>query len=197
MFDVIKDGIKGTQMPAFPLPEVQIWKLVSFVRSLNASAIYQEVPGDATAGEALFYGSGKCSGCHMIRGRGGPIGPDLSNIGANRSVEKIERAISDPSALIEPGFTAVSAVTLDGRRISGVAKNNSNYSIQIMDNEGNFHLFLKTELKELTHHKKSLMPTPALSETEMQNVLAFLSRQSMEAPAEASKKFEHGKEKEP
>jgi len=194
MFDVIKDGIKGTQMPAFPLPEVQIWQLVSFVRSLNASAIYQDVPGDATAGEGLFFGGGKCSECHMIRGRGGPIGPDLSNIGANRSVEKIERAIKDPSALIEPGFTAVSAVTLDGRRISGVAKNNSNYSIQIMDNEGNFHLLLKKELKELTHYKKSLMPAPTLSEKELQNLLAFLSRQSTEAPAEASKKFEHGKE---
>jgi len=194
VFDAIKDGIKGTQMPAFPLPELQIWQLVSFVRSLNASAIYQEVPGDATAGEALFFGSGTCSGCHMIRGRGGPIGPDLSNIGANRSIEKIERAIKDPNALIEPGFTAVSAVTLDGRRISGVAKNNSNYSIQIMDNEGNFHFLLKKELKELTHYKKSLMPTPTLSETEMQNLLAFLSRQSTEAPADASKKFEHGKE---
>jgi cytochrome c oxidase cbb3-type subunit III len=197
MFDVIKDGIKGTQMPAFPLPDAQIWQLVSFVRSLNASAIYQEVPGEATAGEALFFGSAKCSECHMIRGRGGPIGPDLSNIGATRSVEKIERAIKDPSALIEPGFTSVSAVTLDGRRISGVAKNNSNYSIQIMDNQGNFHFFLKKELKELTHYKKSLMPTPILSETEMQNLLAFLSRQSTEAPAEASKKFEHGKEREP
>ena len=48
-----------------------------------------------------------------------------------------------------------------------------------------------------THLKRSLMPTPTLSETEMQNLLAFLSRQSTEAPAEASKKFEHGKEKEP
>ena len=197
MFDVIKEGVKGTQMPPFDLPDTQIWQLVSFIRSLNASAIDQEAPGDVAAGEALFFGSAKCSQCHMVRGRGGLIGPDLSNIGASRSLGKIEQAIKDPSALIEDGFTAVSAVTLDGRRISGVAKNNSNYSIQIMDTDGNFHLFIKNELKELTHHKKSLMPTPSLSETEMQNLLAFLSRQSMEAPPEGAKKFEHGKEKEP
>lgn len=197
MFEIIKEGVRGTQMPPSSLVDEQIWQLVSFIRSLNAGAIDQDVAGDAAAGEALFFGAANCSRCHMIRGRGGLIGPDLSNIGASRSLAKLRRAIEDPDATVEPGFQRVSAVTLDGQRISGVAKNHSNYSIQIQDLEGKFHLLLKRNLKELVHHRNSLMPKPSLSEAEMQNLLAFLSRQSTESPEERVKRVEHGKEVKP
>jgi cytochrome c oxidase cbb3-type subunit 3 len=197
MFEVIKEGVTGTQMPPSSLTDEQIWQLVSFIRSLNAGAIDQDVPGDVSMGEALFFGGAKCSDCHMIRGRGGLTGPDLSNAGANRSLDKLRRSVEDPDATIEPGFQQVSAITLDGRKISGVVKNNSNYSVQIQDARGNFHLLLKRDLKELMHHKNSLMPRPSLSGIEMQNLLAFLSRQSMETPAERAKRLEHGKEAQP
>ena len=197
VFDVIKEGIKGTQMPPFSLPDTEIWQLVSFIRSVNATAIDEDVPGDVAAGKALFLGSGKCSGCHMVRGQGGLIGPDLSNLGVERSAKKIEEALKDPSATITPGFAWVSVVTRDGRSISGVAKNNSNHSIQILDLEGNFDFFLKKDLKEVVHHKKSLMPKPSLSDRELQDLVAFLSRQSMAPPVEPVKKIEHGKENAP
>jgi len=83
------------------------------------------------------------------------------------------------------------------RRISGAAKNNSNYSIQILDAQGKFHFLLKKDLKALTHHKSSLMPTTSLSVSDKQNLLAFLSRQSLETPAERTRRIEHGKEIEP
>ena len=197
MFEIIREGVAGTQMPPSSLSETQIWQLVSFIRSLNLSAVEQDVPGDTAAGEALFFANGHCSSCHMIRGRGGLLGPDLSDVGARRSADKLRKSIEAPDALIEPGYASVEAVTLDGRHISGAAKNNSNYSIQIQDAQGNFHLLLKRDLKSLTHRKSSLMPTPSLSESEKQNLLAFLSRQSMETPAERARRIEHGKEKEP
>jgi len=197
MFEIIKEGVAGTQMPPSSLSDSQIWQMVSFIRSLNLSAVEQEVAGDAAAGEMLFFAGGQCSGCHMIRGRGGLMGPDLSDAGARRSVEKLRKAIETPDALIEPGYAKVEAVTQDGRRIAGAAKNNSNYSIQILDAQGKFHFLLKRDLKSLTHHKNSLMPTPSLSESEKQNLLAYLSRQSLETPAERARRIEHGKEIEP
>jgi len=196
IFDIIKLGVPGSVMPPSALEDTQLWQLVSFVRSLNASAIEQNVPGDATVGESLFFGVKKCSQCHMIRGRGGLIGPDLSTIGASRSVEKIAEAIKDPNSVIEAGFSAVTVVTHDGRRISGVAKNNSNFSIQILDPTGTFHLLLKKDLVEVIYHRNSLMPVANLSEAELQDLLAFLSRQTLGVPAEKVKKIEHGKEKE-
>ena len=197
MFEVIKEGVAGTQMPPSSLSDAQIWQLVSFIRSLNLSAVEQDVPGDAAAGETLFLSGGQCSGCHMIRGRGGLMGPDLSDVGARRSVDKLRKSIETPDAFIEPGYAKVEAVTQDGRRISGAAKNNSNHSIQILDAQGKFHFLLKKDLKSLTHYKRSLMPTPSLSESEKQHLLAFLSRQSLETPAERARRIEHGKEIEP
>jgi len=197
MFEVIKEGVAGTQMPPSSLSDAQIWQLVSFIRSLNLSAVEQDVPGDAAAGETLFLSGGQCSGCHMIRGRGGLMGPDLSDVGARRSVDKLRKSIETPDAFIEPGYAKVEAVTQDGRRISGAAKNNSNHSIQILDAQGKFHFLLKKNLKSLTHYKSSLMPTPSLSESEKQHLLAFLSRQSLETPAERARRIEHGKEIEP
>jgi cytochrome c oxidase cbb3-type subunit 3 len=194
MFNIIKEGVAGTQMPPFSSPDEQIWRLVSFIRSLNASAVDQEVPGNSAVGESLFYG--KCSECHMIRGRGGLMGPDLSNVGARRSLEKIRQAIREPDAFIEPGYAHVSVVTQAGQRISGTAKNNSNYSIQIQDAQGKFHFLSKRNLREVVHHSGSLMPKLSLSDVELQNLLAFLSRQSL-APPETAEKIEPGKEAEP
>lgn len=196
MFEIIKEGVVGTQMPPSSLSDPQIWQLVSFIRSLNASAFDQDVPGDVAAGESYFLASNKCSQCHMIRGRGGLLGPDLSNVGSRRSLEKIRKSIEEPDAFVEPGYARISAVTLSGRRISGTAKNNSNYSIQLQDAQGKFHFLLKRDLKELIHHSGSLMPKVSLSDAELQNLLAFLSRQSL-APSESEAKVEHGKENEP
>lgn len=197
MFETIKQGVQGTPMPPFSLPDAQIWQLVSFVRNLNATAIDQDVPGDNATGETLFFGTAGCSMCHMIRGRGGLLGPDLSNIAFSRSVEAIQESIRTPSALIEPGYAGISVVTLGGQRISGILKNESNYSVQIQDAQGNFHLFLKRELKELVRRRKSLMPDPSLSEGELQNLLAFLGRQSLDVSAQEAKKTMHGKQVDP
>jgi mono/diheme cytochrome c family protein len=93
LFDAIKHGIKGTMMPSSPLPEADVWKMVAYIRSLRATAIDNVVPGDVRVGEAVFNGKGGCAGCHMIRGRGGLIGPDLSNIAAERKVEDLREAL--------------------------------------------------------------------------------------------------------
>jgi len=197
MFETIQLGVQGTPMPPFSLPDAQIWQLVSFIRNLNATAIDQEVTGDGAAGEALFFGSAQCSGCHMIRGRGGLLGPDLSNLASSRTVEAIQESLKAPSAFIEPGYAGVAAVTSYGQRASGILKNESNYSIQIQDSQGSFHSFLKSELKELIRRKKSLMPAPSLSEPELQDLLAFLSRQSLDASAQEATKIMHGKQVQP
>jgi cytochrome c oxidase cbb3-type subunit 3 len=197
MFDTIKQGVQGTPMPPFSLPDTQIWQLVSFVRNLNATAIDQDASGDSATGETLFFGTASCSMCHMIRGRGGLLGPDLSDIASTRSLDAIQESIKAPSALIEPGYAGVSVVTLNDQRVSGILKNESNYSIQIQDAEGNLHLFLKGDLKELVRRRKSLMPTPSLSERELEDLLAFLSRQSLDLPAQKDRKTTHGKQVDP
>lgn len=45
-----------------------------------------------------------CVACHVFRGEGGPIGPELTRIGASRTVEVLREAILRPDATIAEGF---------------------------------------------------------------------------------------------
>ena len=186
LFAAIQKGVPGTDMPPFPLPDEQIWQLVAFTRSLVASAYEMDVPGDPGAGGAVFFGKGACSNCHMIRGRGGFLGPDLTIAGVSNTLAQLREAFLDPNLRTAEGYRAVTVATTEGNSISGVARNNSNYSIQIIDKDGKLHLLAKQNLRSIEFPRKSWMPddyADRLSEDDVQNVLAFLSRQATRPPA--------------
>src|SRR5690348_78225 len=88
IFDTVKNGIPGTIMPASGLPDTDAWKITAFIRNVRATASDLVVPGNPENGMKVFTGAGGCSRCHMIRGRGGLIGPDLSSVGAQLSLNK-------------------------------------------------------------------------------------------------------------
>ncbi len=182
LFHSIRAGIPGTDMPPFNFPDDQIRLLVSFVRSLSAPAIDSNPPGDARAGREIFFGKGACSGCHMIRGEGGFPGPDLSEIGSTRTIAQLRQSLLQPNTRPQAEFRAVTAVTRDGRQIQGVARSATNYSLAILDSKGALHLLSTADLQKVTYQPKSLMPddySRRLTAPEIENVLAFLSAQSM------------------
>lgn len=190
VYKTVKDGVKGADMPPANVPEDQIWQLVAFVRSLTAPAIETPAPGDPRAGEELFWGKAGCAGCHSIRARGGRLGPDLSNVGAQRPLEQIREAILDPAAAGAVGYAAVKVTRLDGRTVEGVARDRTNYAIVIQDAQGRLHRLLTSELKEINLSKRSPMPNDykkRLSRDEIDNLVAYLSRQSVRPPEEFAK----------
>lgn len=183
LFGFIKNGVKGTAMPAFALPDDQIWEMAAFVRSLNAPAISVPVPGDAAAGEAVFFGKGGCAGCHTVLGRGGHLGPDLSNIGATRRLGEIREAILNPKAEATPGYRPVLLEVSKGERLRGVARHQSNWSLQVLDERGNLHLLHGAEMEKAQFQSRSWMPAAHLQPDEMQNLLAYLSRRTVRGGA--------------
>lgn len=191
ILQVIRSGVRGTEMIAFQLSHQELMDLVVFVRSLNAAAIEQDVRGDVLAGQRLFWGKAGCSSCHMIAGRGGLLGPDLSNVGGELSIEKLSAAIRQPHLVIHPGYRRVQLVMLDGRKIDGLVKNESTYSIQIIDLDANFHFFSKNELQTIVFYKESLMPACDLPENDLGDLVAFLSRQVSGAISEPPAKAKH------
>lgn len=185
LFGAIKNGIPGSDMPPSPLPDDQIWQLAAFVRNLSAPAYHQQVEGDAAAGKQVYYAKGKCNNCHMIRGEGGFLGPDLTNIGMTANLTSLREGVFDPNKRTTEGFRPVAVTTKSGETIRGVAKNNSNYSIQMLDNKGKLHLFEKRDLTSVEFQEKSWMPAnyaERLSEKEQQDLLAFLARQAVRTP---------------
>lgn len=181
LFQAIKTGVPGSDMPAFPIGDAKIWSIVSYLRSLSAPAMVSHVPGDAEAGRATFFGKGQCSNCHMIRGQGGVLGPDLSNAGATRTVKQLRLSVQVPDERIAEGFSGAKVTLKSGATVSGIVKNSNNYSLQVLDAKGGLHLLDANEVRTVEPAPASLMPQVAakLTPGEFQDLLAFLSRQSL------------------
>lgn len=181
IFDTIKNGIHGTAMPSFSsLPDDDIWRIVVYIRNLRGTAIDSNVSGNVEKGAAIFSGKGGCQNCHMIRGKGGTIGPDLSSIGGLVTLKRIQEVLTQDTA-IPLGYRPVKVTTQNGEVVDGVARNEDGFSIQILDQQNKLHLYEKNELKEIIYGKKSLMPhnyDKVLTAGEFQDLLAMLSRQA-------------------
>jgi cytochrome c oxidase cbb3-type subunit 3 len=190
LFQTIQKGIPGTDMPGTNLPDDQIWQVAAFVKALSAPAIESKPLGDAAAGETIFWGKAGCSNCHRVLGRGGMLGPDLSNIGASRPVDQIREALLDPDADGFRGYQGVTAITKDGRTIEGVARTRTNYAVVILDKTGNLHALRTGDLRDLKFAQHSPMPSykQRLSPEELTNVIAYLSRLSVRPYTETAGK---------
>ena len=82
-------------------------------------------------------------------GEGGRVGPALDRIASRRAPEFLMESILQPSKDIAPEFEAVAVATKDGRVITGLRINETNFSIQLREENGRFHSFLKRDLEEV------------------------------------------------
>jgi cytochrome c oxidase cbb3-type subunit 3 len=190
LFATISRGVPGTEMPARGnLSDDEIWMVIAYLRTLAATGPPAAERGDARRGEQLFWGreAGNCGQCHMVDGRGGRIGPNLSRIGASRSVAALEREIRQPGEVIPVGFETVTVVTRDGRRIRGVRKNEDAFSIQMMTGSEEILSFFKRDLTSVTPEPQSLMPAyppERLSDDDLRDLVRYLRSLKGQAPSQ-------------
>lgn len=194
IFGAIKNGIPATGMPpATEFSDQDIWKMTAYIQALRGTAIDAPTPGDASAGETVFWGKADCGKCHTVRGKGGIIGPELSALADLRKTASIVDALTNeryrvygdggaiPRKLEPPNDYAVVRVTLaDGKVIRGVVKNENSVSMQILGaDDSRLHLLDRTKLKDIQYEKRSLMPRDyktRLTEQEFQDLMAYLTR---------------------
>jgi cytochrome c oxidase cbb3-type subunit III len=194
LFRTISQGVPGTAMPAngntgqgIGMTDEEIWQVITYLRSVQVKAPAQAT-GNAAHGKELFYGDANCSGCHMVEGKGGRLGPDLTGVGMARSAAYIVESVRAPSRRLAQGlqestkefpqeYETVTVVTADGREIKGVTLNEDNFSVQIMDASEQIHLFEKDKLRSFSKSRVSLMPSydsTLLSDKELQDIVAYL-----------------------
>jgi putative heme-binding domain-containing protein len=137
--NVIRSGIPMAGMPPFDLPAGTLDALATLVASLNSSAAESAVPGDRAAGRAFFFSKGQCASCHMIYGEGTPIGPDLSNVGREMTVDQIREALLRPDAQITAGYGLVTVNLRNGQTLRGFARSRTNFNLQLQDLTGVLH----------------------------------------------------------
>lgn len=174
--NVIRNGVPAAGMPGFALPDGTIDALASMVVALNAVAAEQVVDGDRAAGREFFFGRGQCASCHMVNGEGSAIGPDLSNVARELTIDQLREELLQPDVRIAPGYELVTAHLRDGRAVRGFARSRSSFDIAVQDLRGNFHPLSLGQISRLAEEKRSLMEPVKAAGDEFQNVLAFLSR---------------------
>ena len=188
MFSIVRRGVPGTEMiGADPqrVPDRDIWQTVAYVRSLGTVAA-TPATGDAANGERVFRAN--CSSCHMVNGRGGQLGPDLSRIGSARPRAGLSSKVRGTNPFIRPGYEPVTLVTRGGERIRGVRKNEDEFSIQVMDMRERLQGYLKSNLTEFTLDKQSVMPaygSDRLGDRDLDDLLRYLG--SLRATAETTR----------
>jgi PQQ-dependent dehydrogenase (methanol/ethanol family) len=171
--DLIRKGVPEAGMPAFPLNEAELEAVTDYVMFLKAPAADHPSPGDADAGARFFTGKGSCAGCHMIRGRGGILGPDLSNLGRERRTSQIERALTDPGT--GAPHKTVALRMRDGRLLRGLVKYESAFDLGLQSVDGAFHSIARSQITQL-ELQPSLMPKLDASPEERGDLLAYLTR---------------------
>ena len=196
IFKRIKGGAPGTLMPAWggKLSDDDIWKIAAYIRGMRGFAVNAPVPGDVTHGHDVFYGKGQCSSCHMISGKGGISGPELSGIADIRKVSSLVAALTKPMHHVYGGggahlgtlvgmtnYLQVRVVQKNGKIVTGALMDESLDSLQILGSDNELHLLDRATVRSETVESKSAMPTDydkKLTPVEFTDLLAFLSRQS-------------------
>lgn len=180
IFQTIRAGVVGTEMPGHAnMSEEEIWMVITYLRTLSAPGGPAPERGDAARGEQLFWARdrGNCGQCHMVGPRGGRVGPNLTRIGAARSVAALEREIRRPAEVIPVGFETVTIVTKDGRRVRGARKNEDTFSVQVMTGNEDILSFSKKEVEVVTELERSLMPAygpERLGDSDLADIVRYL-----------------------
>jgi cytochrome c oxidase cbb3-type subunit III len=193
IFTTISNGVPGTAMPpngatqqGVGMTEEEIWEVITYIRSVEHKPV--EMAGDSVRGRQLFFGSAACSTCHMFKGQGGRLGPDLTTAGTARSLEYLTESIRSPSRRLAQGlgeamkeftveYETVNVVTADGTKLQGTVLNEDSFTIQFLDTREQVHSFDKASLKSWEKSRVSLMPVydeKNLPEKDLQDILTFM-----------------------
>ncbi len=178
LFRVIKSGIPGGEMPgAWQMSDREIGQVAGYVRSLGRTAV-TKLPGDSAKGKATYETNGGCAVCHIVRGEGVSLGPDLTAVGARRSPAYLREALIDPGTAAPDGYLVVSVTTHDGSKVRGVRANEDSFTIQLRDANNRFHSFRKQEITDLKKEVgTSTMPSykTTLTDAEIDDLVAYLA----------------------
>jgi putative heme-binding domain-containing protein len=177
LFSTIRNGIRGSEMPAVRASDDEVWRMVAFVKKIGSAGLEDKARGDVAAGKAVYEGKGKCAVCHTIGREGGSLGPALTDIGRRRGLQYLEEAIVKPEAEVPISYRAIRVTSKSGQTIVGIRLNEDDLSVQLRDTSDNLRSILKDNIKEIRRDQPSLMPAygSILSKKELVDLVAYLS----------------------
>jgi putative heme-binding domain-containing protein len=146
----------------------------------DAAKVVEDLEGrDLEKGKAM-YAASLCKSCHQIKGEGGNIGPDLSQLAKRFSPKDVLESIIEPSKLISDQYASTIYILKDGSSVVGkqVSEDDKNYYIsQNPYDPDQIREIVKREVKEKKLSEVSPMMTGLvnrLNEEELKDLIAYL-----------------------
>ncbi len=146
----------------------------------NTVAAFQEAlfGGDARVGRRYFFrnSTGQCVRCHVVKGQGGEVGPELTNIGNILSREQLLEALIEPSARLSPGFGMVTLTLDDGQTVSGILMEENEEELILRTSAAEPLEVAISRIKERQNLPSSMPPMGTImSKREIRDMVEFLS----------------------
>lgn len=206
--DVSADIVRALMNLNDPLIEKQIGQVWGIARRSAAERVQliaatkkrltakKLEPPDLMLGRAMFQKT--CAQCHTLYGVGGNISPDLT--GSNRAnLDYLLENVLDPSAVIPKEYTVTIFEMDNGRKITGILKEEAKDTVTVQT--ANELLILpKKEIETRKSSDVSMMPDDilkTLNEFEFRSLIAYLQHPQqvpMLATPENAKDFFNGKD---
>ena len=144
------------------------------------------LPGDAKAGESIFFGEGQCSSCHTAGGRGSSYGPDLSSIASRLRLANMQQALTNPGSSASSGggggfgaapatYNSVTVVLKDGSKLQGLNRAQGSHDLVLQTRDGKLHLLQDGEYLSVVPDSTSAMPAYQGTADQLRDLLAYLS----------------------
>ncbi len=201
LLNLIHDGIPQRGMPGFSdMGAEDSRAVVAYLRFLQGppqgknqdDSAGTSMRGDPIRGRDLFFGKAGCSACHQIVGRGQFMAQDLAEFARTHPAGEIRKAILIPAGGQQEAATAVAR---DGRKFSGMIRNEDNASLQLQDRDGRLYLLMKSSLVSV--ERKTGEPMPAdygqrLNATELDDLIGYILREAgvPDVPSSTTGKYE-------
>jgi putative heme-binding domain-containing protein len=162
-------------------PFIRKWQVADLAGSLDQFDAHRS----PATGKKLFQALA-CAACHQLRGEGGKVGPDLTEVNKKLASKKMDRLglvteLIQPSKVIDEQFRTQVIVTDDGKLISGVILFEDEKIVRVvsnpLDKEAKPVEIQKSAIEERTPSNVSIMPEGllnTLTRDEIFDLLTFI-----------------------
>jgi putative membrane-bound dehydrogenase-like protein len=134
--------------------------------------------GEAGRGFRVMYSvQSMCSMCHAVEGRGGDLGPELTNTGQSKTRNELLHSILRPSGEVSPEYQGWFIRLKSGEVYQGRQIDIGGKGIELYTQGRGFVEFDKKEVEDYGMSEKSLMPDGLenqLTLSDLRDLIAFL-----------------------
>lgn len=148
-----------------PIDHSRIAELTSIIRS---------GVGVPKAGRQIYME--RCDRCHLLFGKGGNVGPDLTSFRRD-DLDAILPSIVSPSAEIREGYIPCAVATTDGRILNGVVVDQDDRVVVLRNADGTDSILPREDIDEIEPSQTSIMPDgllDGLDDQQLRDIFAYL-----------------------